>query len=69
MVVEIWELNKELKNVTGFSWIIYIINHFSKSLMSIPEKNNNAKNILVCLKEFVNCIGLNKIIFPILQWV
>jgi len=67
MVVEEWEFDKELKNVIGFNWIIYVINHFSKSLMSIPEKNNNAKNILVCLKQFVNYIGLKKIFFPIIQ--
>ena len=69
MVVEEWEFDKELKNVAEFSWIIYIINHFSKSLMFIPEKNNNAKKILLGLKQFVNYIGLQKIFFPILQLV
>ena len=46
IVADGWMLDNDLKIITGFSWVIYLIDHFSKFLMSIPVKNNNADNIL-----------------------
>ena len=42
--------------------MIDIIDHFSKYLLSIPVKNNNAQNILYCLKQFFQFVGVPKII-------
>ena len=50
-------LENDLKSIAGFSWVIDLIDHFSKFLMSIPVKNNNADNILYCLKELFNYVG------------
>lgn len=41
--------------------MIDLIDHFSKFLMSIPVKNNNAENILISLKQYFNNIGMTKI--------
>ena len=57
LVVDGWELDEELKAITGFNWFIDFIDHFSKFIMCIPIKNNNANNILFCLKAFFNYIG------------
>ena len=38
-----------------------LVDHFSKILMPNPVKNNNTKNILLCLKQIVNYIGFLKI--------
>ena len=61
VVADGWELDQDLKKITGYSWVIDLIDHFSKFLMSIPVKNNNADNILFCIKQFVNYIGKPKI--------
>ena len=55
-----WELDDEIKRLTGFSWVIDIIDHFSKFLISVPVKNNNGINILYCIKEFINYVGKPK---------
>jgi hypothetical protein len=55
-----WELDDELKSLTGFNWVMDIIDHFSKFLMSIPVENNNGINILCSLKEFINYAGKPK---------
>ena len=44
IVADGWMLDNDLKSITGFSWVIDLIDHFSKFLMSIPVKNNNADN-------------------------
>ena len=54
-------IGRRFKKITGYNWVIDLIDHFSKFLMSIPVKNNNADNILFCIKQFVNYIGKPKI--------
>jgi len=61
IVVDGWELDEDLKKITVYNWVIDLIDHFSKFLMSIPVKNNNEDNILFCIKQFVNYIGKPKI--------
>ena len=58
IVVDGWELDEELKSITGFNWVIDLIDHFSKFVMCIPIKNNNAniyyfvwKNFLIILES------------------
>ena len=48
--------------MTGYSHIIDIIAHFSKYLLSIPVKNNNAQNLLYYFKQFFHFVGVPKII-------
>ena len=62
VVIDGWELDTDLKNLTGFTHIVDIIDHFSKYLISIPIKSNNAQNILYCLKQFFLFVGKPKII-------
>lgn len=61
LVADGWMLDNDLKSITCFSWVIVLKDHFSKFLMSIPVKNNNADNILYCLKEFFNYVGKTSI--------
>ena len=62
VVIDGWELDEDLKEVTTYTWVIDMIDHFSKFLLSKPVKNNNAENISVCFKLFFNTIGYPKII-------
>ena len=62
VVVDGWELDDTLKIITGYNWVIDIIDHFSKFMMSIPIENNNADHILLCLKKYFNTLGYPKIL-------
>ena len=61
-VVDSWKIHKELSQVTGYNWVIDIIDHFSKFLMSFPIVQNDAINTLNCIKEFCVLKGMPKII-------
>ena len=61
-IIDGWKLHQELAKITGYSWVIDIIDHFSKYIMSFPVENNNAVNALNCLKEFCILIGYPKIL-------
>ena len=62
VVIDEWELDNKLKEITGYSWVIDMIDHFSKFLISIPVKNNNSQNIEICLKKLFNTVVYPKII-------
>lgn len=53
IVIDGWESDINIKNITHYKWVIDIA-HFSKFLMSIPVFNNDAQNI--------NYIGIPKIV-------
>ena len=61
-VVDGWKLFKELSEETGFTWIIDIIDYFSKFMGSFPVKENNGQNALLAIKEFCYLVGTPKII-------
>ena len=46
IVIDGWELDIDIKNITHYNWVIDIVDHFSKFLMSIPVCNNDSQNIL-----------------------
>jgi len=62
VLIDGWELDDNLKEITGYTWVIDMIDHFSKYLLSKAVKNNNTKNIQICMKNYFNCIGYPKII-------
>ena len=62
VVIDGWELDDDLKEMTTYTRVIDMIEHFSKFLLSKPEENNNAENICVCFKLFFSAIGYPKII-------
>jgi len=62
VLIDGWEVDDNLKEITGYTWVIDMIDHFSKYLISKAVKNNNAENIQICMKNFFNCIGYPKII-------
>ena len=47
---------------SGYKWVIDIIDHFSKYMMSFPVVNNTANNALICWKEFFILKGYPKIL-------
>ena len=61
-VIDGWKLHKTLAEKTGYNWVVDIIDHFSKFLMSYPVKNNDAKSTLNCMKQFCLTIGIPNII-------
>ena len=58
IVIDGWELDIDIKNIAPYKWVIDIVDHFSKFLMSIPVFNNDAQNNLYCLKQIINYIGI-----------
>ena len=57
-----YKIHKELMIISGFTWVFYIIDHFSKHMMSFPVANDNAQNGLNSLKEFYILKGHPKIL-------
>lgn len=50
-LVDGWKLHNELVTLTGFTWVLDIIDLFSKFMMSFPVKTNDAINALISIKE------------------
>lgn len=46
-----------MKNKTGYSVVIDIIDYFSKFMTSIPITKNTAENALLAIKEFCSYVG------------
>ena len=61
-VIDGFQLNEITITLTEYSYIIEIIDLFSKVWKSYAIKNNTAENALYCLKDFCNCLGFPKII-------
>ena len=61
-VIDGWRLPKHLAEITGYEWVIDIIDHFTKYLWSYPVKDNNAQNALYCIKNFCMMVGYPKIL-------
>jgi len=61
-VIDGWKLPKHLVEITGYEWVIDVIDHFTKYLWSYPVKNNNAQNALYCIKNFCMMVGYPKIL-------
>ena len=61
-VIDGWKLHEDLADISGYKWVIDIIDHFSKYMMSFPVVNNNAENALNCFKEFCILKGYPKIL-------
>ena len=61
-VIDGFKLDNTNKVKFGFEWIVEIIDHFSKFLKSYPVIENNANNVLLCIKDFCYNIRMPKII-------
>ena len=61
-VIDGWKLHSIINNRIGFSWMIDIIEHFSKFIWSYPIVNNNAINFLILLKKFIFSFGAPEIL-------
>ena len=61
-VVDDWKLYKELATLSGYIWVLDIINHFSKLMVSYPVKTNDAINALLSIKEFWLLKGISTIL-------
>ena len=59
-VADIWELSKEFVEITGYSYILEIIDHFSKWLWCYTLKTKKADEILTNIKKY-NIVFLIKI--------
>ena len=57
-----WKLHNELAEITGYRWVIDIIDYFSKFMGSFPITENNAENALISIKEFCSFVGYPKIL-------
>ena len=61
-IIDGFQLAPITAEITGFSYVIVIIDYFSKFLKSYVIKENNAKNALLYIKNFCNYVGYPKII-------
>ena len=57
-----WKIHLSLAIETGFTWIIDIIDYFSKYMMSYAVPKNDSVNCLNCVKQFCLMIGFPNII-------
>ena len=57
-----WKLHNELAEITGYTWVIDIIDYFSKFMGSFPITENNSENALISIKEFCSFVGYPKIL-------
>ena len=61
-IIDGFQLDQITAEITGFSYVIEIIDHFSKFLKSYAVKENNSKSALLCIKDYCNYIGYPKLI-------
>ena len=57
-----WKLHPELCEKTGYSWVLDIIDYFSKFFGSYAIKENNSSNALLAINEFCTYVGYPKIL-------
>ena len=57
-----WELTEYIKIETNITWVLDIIDYFSKFILSYPLKQKNAGNVLIGIKGFVFSIGVPHIL-------
>ena len=60
--MEGFKLDDNLVKLTWYTYVVEIIEHFSKFLKSCAVKNNDANNILISLKDFCFFIGIPSIV-------
>ena len=61
-VMDGFNLEGFIKDISGYNYVVEIIDHFSKFLKSYAISENNATNILIYLKDFCYYIGMPKIL-------
>ena len=61
-VIDGWKLHNTLALESGFTWVIDIIGHFSKYMISYPIISNEVINALNCIREFCLLIGFPTIL-------
>lgn len=61
-VIDGWKIHKSLATESGYSWVIDIIDYFSKFMMSYAVPNNDSIHTIQCIKQFCLMIGNQNII-------
>ena len=51
--MDIWYLPKDISKASGYSYILDVIDHFSKWLYSFPLKEKAAKEILSNFRKYI----------------
>jgi len=57
-----WKPHKEFSTLSDYTWVIVIIDHFSKFMISYIVKTNDAINTLLSIKEFCLLKGMQTIL-------
>ena len=57
-----WKLHNLLAEETGFTWIVDLIIHFSKFMMSFPVEKNDSVHTVNCLHEFCDLVCYPRIL-------
>ena len=57
-----WKLPNELGTLSGYTWVLDIIDHFIKFMMSFPVKTNEAINSFISIKDFCLLKGMTTIL-------
>ena len=61
-VIDGWKHPNSLAELSGYTLVIDVIDHFTKYLWSYPVKNNDSNNALNSIKSFCKIIGFPKIL-------
>lgn len=62
IVSDKWELPEYIKIKTNCSFVLDIIDYFTKYLLSYPLIKKDSDSILLCIKEFTFSIGMPNIL-------
>ena len=60
--VDIWYLYKEIKSVTGYNYVLDVIDHFSKWYNGYLLKTKEAKEVLKKIELFIENFWVCKIL-------
>ena len=61
-IADLWYLSKDISKISGFKYILDIIDHFSKWYQGYPLKTKNSEEILTYIDLFIQSFG-NPVIF------
>ena len=58
--IDLWYLSEDIAELTGYNYILDIIDVFSKWMWSYPLIHNDLQEILIALRKFLLCFGMCK---------
>ena len=58
--IDLWYLSEDIAELTGYNYILDIIDVFSKWMWSYPLIHRDSQEILIALRKYLLCFGMCK---------